>query len=93
MHTHVRAYPQIAHRLKTVAFYDTVLVMSDGRIVEEGSPLALLEAPGGVFRAMAQQTGEFDVLLSLAREAQKERKGDGGNGAVKKAEEEVKEAL
>lgn len=73
-----------------------VLVMSDGRIVEEGSPLALLEAPGGVFRAMAQQTGEFDLLLSLAREAQKERKGNGGkggNGVVGKPQEEVKDAL
>lgn len=66
----------IAHRLKSIAFYDYVLVMSDGRIVEEGSPLALLEAPaGGVFRGMAQQTGEFDLLLSLAREAEQEKKG------------------
>lgn len=66
-----------------MAFYDTVLVMSDGRIVEEGSPLALLEAPGSAFRAMAHQTGEFDLLLSLVREAQQQRERErrrGGKG-------------
>lgn len=68
--------------------------MSDGRIVEEGSPLALLETPGGAFRAMAQQTGELDMLLSLVREAQRQRKrerredGIGARGAKGKVEED-----
>ncbi|MFP3986497.1 NHLP bacteriocin export ABC transporter permease/ATPase subunit [Streptomyces sp. E11-3] len=37
----------IAHRLTTVMDADRVLVMSDGRIVEEGRPVDLLADPGG----------------------------------------------
>lgn len=43
----------IAHRLSTVLTADRVLVVSDGRVVEDGSPAALVEA-GGRFAAMAQ---------------------------------------
>ena len=38
----------IAHRLSTVAIADRVLVVHDGRIVEDGSPAELL-AGGGRF--------------------------------------------
>lgn len=41
----------IAHRLKTVEAADRVLVLSDGRLVEEGKPDEL-KARGGVFAAM-----------------------------------------
>lgn len=37
----------IAHRLSTVMDADRVLVMADGRIVEQGPPAALLATPGG----------------------------------------------
>lgn len=37
----------IAHRLSTVMDADRVLVMSDGRIVEQGPPAELLADPGG----------------------------------------------
>ncbi|MDO4821144.1 MAG: ABC transporter ATP-binding protein [Rothia sp. (in: high G+C Gram-positive bacteria)] len=43
----------IAHRLSTVLTADRVLVVSDGRVVEDGSPAALVEA-GGRFAAMAR---------------------------------------
>ena len=43
----------IAHRLSTVLTADRVLVVSDGRVVEDGSPAALVEA-GGRFAAMVQ---------------------------------------
>jgi ATP-binding cassette subfamily B protein len=36
----------IAHRLATVAIADRVLVVDDGRIVEDGSPIQLLRAGG-----------------------------------------------
>ncbi len=36
----------IAHRLSTVAIADRVLVMSDGQIIEDGSPGELLETDG-----------------------------------------------
>jgi ATP-binding cassette, subfamily B, bacterial len=38
----------IAHRLSTVLIADRVLVMADGRVVEDGSPTELL-ADGGSF--------------------------------------------
>ena len=41
----------IAHRLKTVEAADRVLVLSGGRLVEEGKPDEL-KARGGVFAAM-----------------------------------------
>ncbi|QKV96488.1 NHLP bacteriocin export ABC transporter permease/ATPase subunit [Streptomyces sp. NA02950] len=37
----------IAHRLSTVMDADRVLVMEDGRIVEQGAPAALMAKPGG----------------------------------------------
>ncbi|MGO2541270.1 MAG: ABC transporter ATP-binding protein, partial [Specibacter sp.] len=36
----------IAHRLSTVAIADRVLVVHDGRIVEDGSPAELIAAGG-----------------------------------------------
>lgn len=41
----------IAHRLSTVAIADRVLVMEYGRIIEDGSPAALIEA-GGKFASL-----------------------------------------
>jgi ATP-binding cassette subfamily B protein len=41
----------IAHRLSTVLIADRVLVMTDGRVVEDGSPAALLAA-GGSFASL-----------------------------------------
>nr|CAJ2478290.1 unnamed protein product [Leishmania braziliensis] len=46
----------IAHRLHTVAAYDVVLVMADGRVVEMGSPRALLGQRGSVFYGMVAQS-------------------------------------
>ena len=36
----------IAHRLNTIADYDTVIVMRKGRIAEMGNPLELIEKEG-----------------------------------------------
>lgn len=43
----------IAHRLSTVLTADRVLVVADGRVVEDGSPAALVET-GGRFAAMSR---------------------------------------
>ncbi len=57
----------IAHRLSTVADADRILVMEDGRIVEEGSHAELL-ARQGVYKAMwelqATEAGEAQPALS-----------------------------
>ena len=40
----------IAHRLNTVAFYDLVLLLGQGAVVEYDTPLTLLRTAGGAFR-------------------------------------------
>jgi ABC-type multidrug transport system fused ATPase/permease subunit len=44
----------IAHRLSTVGIADRVLVMADGRIIEDGDPGELLDAGTGEYAALAQ---------------------------------------
>ena len=36
----------VAHRLSTVASFDRVIVLHDGRIVEDGPPQALIRSAG-----------------------------------------------
>ena len=43
---HGRTAVIIAHRLSTVAIADRVLVMADGRIVEDGPPAELIAGSG-----------------------------------------------
>ncbi|WVF71138.1 hypothetical protein IAT40_005935 [Kwoniella sp. CBS 6097] len=59
----------IAHRLATIMQYDRVLVLDQGKIIESGEPLRLMEDPTAVFygMCMAQGEEEFSNLLSMAR--------------------------
>lgn len=54
----------IAHRLSTVADFDKLLVMSDGRAVEFDPP-GVLAQMDGVFRRMIQDSGEKEMLRHL----------------------------
>jgi ABC-type multidrug transport system fused ATPase/permease subunit len=40
----------VAHRLKTVATFDKIIVMDGGRIIEQGSPKELFESLGAYYR-------------------------------------------
>ncbi|KAJ3359292.1 hypothetical protein GGF32_009501 [Allomyces javanicus] len=56
----------IAHRLRTIADFDKVLVLDRGRVVEFGAPSELLRNQDGVFHHMCRESGEFDYLQALA---------------------------
>lgn len=47
----------IAHRLNTVFDYDTIVVLSEGRVVEKGSPRLLLADRNSHFHSMAEDAG------------------------------------
>ncbi len=50
----------IAHRLSTVANLDRIVVLENGKIVEEGTHHALLEKPDGVYHHLwSRQSGAF----------------------------------
>jgi ABC-type multidrug transport system fused ATPase/permease subunit len=71
----------IAHRLKTIADYDKVLVLEKGEVIEFGEPLELMEREGGFFRGMCEGSGEAEVLKELAAKARRE-KMDGKGGSL-----------
>ena len=45
----------IAHRLSTIRDADTILVMEDGAIVEQGNHAALMKAEGAYYRLYMSQ--------------------------------------
>lgn len=47
----------IAHRLNTIIQYDKLIILSDGKKIEEGSPLELIES-GGYFAGLVSEGGE-----------------------------------
>jgi ABC-type multidrug transport system fused ATPase/permease subunit len=56
----------VAHRLKTIMDYDRVLVLDQGTVREMGTPMELLKKKG-VFYDMCQESGEYELLLSMAK--------------------------
>ncbi len=49
----------IAHRLSTIAQMDRIVVLDEGRIVEEGTHSELLDKGGRYARFWARQSGGF----------------------------------
>jgi ATP-binding cassette subfamily B multidrug efflux pump len=49
----------IAHRLSTIAHMDRIVVLDEGRIVEEGTHASLLEADGAYAEFWKHQSGGF----------------------------------
>ncbi|WWC98771.1 hypothetical protein V866_005664 [Kwoniella sp. B9012] len=54
----------IAHRLQTVAYYDRILVLDQGRVVEYDTPLCLYDIRDSIFRQLCDrvQLGRMDLL-------------------------------
>ncbi|RBQ97695.1 hypothetical protein VDGD_20157 [Verticillium dahliae] len=69
-----RTLVTIAHRLRTIIDYDTVVVMAGGRVVEVGRPKELY-ARAGVFYDMVYHSGEGEELKEMLR-------GDGESSEV-----------
>ncbi|KAJ1026937.1 hypothetical protein NDA16_002230 [Ustilago loliicola] len=62
-HTTVLA---IAHRLRSIIHFDTVVVLNRGQVVEKGNPVELLALEDGWFTRLAKSTGE-EEYASLKR--------------------------
>lgn len=58
----------VAHRLRTVATFDRVIVLNDGEIVEQGRPADLLKAKGAFFE-LVNSSEDRDVLSEMIRSA------------------------
>jgi hypothetical protein len=56
----------VAHRLETVAHCDNLLVMSQGRVLEQGAPAALAALPRGVYAAMLRAMREATAAAQAA---------------------------
>ncbi|KAK7398090.1 hypothetical protein QQX98_012541 [Neonectria punicea] len=62
-----RTLVTIAHRLRTIIDYDTVVVMNTGRVLESGSPRDLYHSRGQ-FYDMVYHSGEMDDLQAMLEE-------------------------
>ncbi|KAK4700532.1 hypothetical protein P7C70_g5712, partial [Phenoliferia sp. Uapishka_3] len=56
----------VAHRLRTIIDYSKVLVMGDGRILEYDAPWKLLEDPNSAFSELCRNSGEEELLRTMA---------------------------
>ncbi|SNX87219.1 related to YBT1 - Vacuolar, ABC protein transporting bile acids [Melanopsichium pennsylvanicum] len=65
--THNTTVLAIAHRLRSIINFDTVVVLNRGKVVEKGNPKELLEKEDGWFTRLAKSTGddEFSSLKKL----------------------------
>jgi len=59
-----RTLVTVAHRLRTIADYDKVVVLGAGRVLEVGSPAELMRRDG-VFAEMLRHSGEAGELQGL----------------------------
>lgn len=56
----------VAHRLRTIADSDLIVVVQSGHIVERGSPQSLLQQEQSHFKTLAEESNEFDEILRIA---------------------------
>lgn len=61
----------VAHRLRTIADSDKIVVIQSGKLVEYGTPSELLEVEGGHFKMLAVESNEFDEIRDIANKLKK----------------------
>ncbi|KAF9135862.1 hypothetical protein BG015_003214, partial [Linnemannia schmuckeri] len=57
----------IAHRIRTIADFDRVLVMDAGEIAEYDRPYTLMSKEDSLFRSMCERSTELEALLEIAK--------------------------
>ncbi|KAG9071168.1 hypothetical protein KI688_008712 [Linnemannia hyalina] len=57
----------IAHRIRTIADFDRVLVMDAGEIAEYDRPYTLMRKEDSLFRSMCERSTELEALLEIAK--------------------------
>ncbi|CEP16804.1 hypothetical protein [Parasitella parasitica] len=57
----------IAHRIRTVADYDRILVLDQGQVKEFDAPYDLMTREGSIFQQMCVRSGEYTELLAIAK--------------------------
>ncbi|ORZ04563.1 ABC transporter type 1, transmembrane domain-containing protein [Lobosporangium transversale] len=62
----------IAHRIRTIADFDRVLVMNAGEVAEFDKPLTLMKKEESLFRSMCERSSEFEALLTIAEEKERQ---------------------
>lgn len=65
----------VAHRLNTVADYDTVVVMRKGRIFEIGSPWELLQRKGIFFDMVSHSGKNAQRIIQKAKVSFEDKEG------------------
>ena len=56
----------VAHRLRTIADADLIVVIDCGSVVEVGEPQNLLETESSFFKSLAEKSGEIEELHRIA---------------------------
>lgn len=64
----------IAHRLRTIADYDLILVLEKGEVAQFNHPYDLLQDKEGIFYSMCEKSGELETLVKLATQAKEAAK-------------------
>jgi ABC-type multidrug transport system fused ATPase/permease subunit len=71
----------VAHRIRGIVTFDKVLVLDAGKMIEFDKPSTLLRRPSSAFRELCERSGEFDLLLQMADEADSKRTIAAATGA------------
>ncbi|KAF9363703.1 hypothetical protein BGX34_003505 [Mortierella sp. NVP85] len=70
----------IAHRIRTIADFDRVLVMNAGELAEFDKPYKLMTTDDSLFRSMCERSNEFDALLAIAQEKERKDRSSSSSG-------------